>query len=217
MMIPQSLKRMVQASPLYPLAQAALEGMRSRRELDAWVAAGSAGAPPHRVKQGVVRSYGKRFGLQTLVETGTYLGSMVHAMRSDFRRIHSIEVSVALAEMAQRRFAHTSHVTVHQGDSTHVLPEILQVLDGPALFWLDGHYSGGITSMGAKETPIVEEVAAIFQHREKGHVILVDDARCFGTLPDYPTLAAFRSLIAEARPDLGFEVEHDIIRIAPRG
>jgi hypothetical protein len=217
MMIPESLKQRIKASPLYPPLQAALEELRSRRELETWIAGGSAGAPPHRLKRGVLRTYAKRFGLHTLVETGTYLGSMVHAMRNDFRRIHTIEVDDTLARLAQHRFAHLSHVTVHHGDSTYVLPEILSGLDGPALFWLDGHYSGGETSMGAKETPIVEEVTALFQYPDKRNVILVDDARCFGVLPDYPTLDAFRTLVAEARPDLGFEVEHDIIRIAPRG
>lgn len=217
MMIPETLKQMVKASPLYPVVQGALEQVRSRRELDSWVAAGSVGAPPHRVKQGVLRTYAQRFGLRTLVETGTYLGSMVHAMRHDFQVIHTVEVDAALATLARRRFAGLSHVTVHQGDSTTVLPEILRTLNGPALFWLDGHYSGGITSMGAKESPIIEEMEALMADRERRHVILIDDARCFGDTPDYPTLDEFQQIVAKGRPDLKFEVEHDIIRLTPEG
>ena len=42
-----------------------------------------------------------------------------------------------------------------QGDSTDVLPEVVEKMDEPTLFWLDGHYSGGITASGEQETPIV--------------------------------------------------------------
>jgi hypothetical protein len=97
-----------------------------------------------------------------------------------------------------------------------VIADVLRDLREPALFWLDGHYSGGFTGMGAKETPIVEEVEAIFAHEQKGHVLLIDDARCFGTLPDYPTLEAFREKVAAERPDLAWELAHDIIRLTSR-
>lgn len=214
-MIRDSVRQLIKSSPLYPLAQAAQEQLTTRRELSAWVAGGGTGAAPHRVKQGVVRSYARRYGVRTLVETGTYLGGMVHALRRDFDRIHSVEVDDALHRLAQRRFAGVSHVTLHHGDSATVLPRILAGLDAPALFWLDGHYSGGPTSMGAKETPIVEEVTALLAHPVRGHVVLIDDARCFGTLPDYPTLDALRAMVSEARPDLAFALEHDIIRLTP--
>ncbi len=214
-MIPATLKQLIKSSPLYPLAQAAVEEASTRHELRVWVAGGGTGAAPHRVKRGVIRSHAKRFGLRTLVETGTYLGGMIHALRGDFDRIHSVEVDDALHRLALRRFAGVPNVTLHHGDSATVLPRILDSLGGPAVFWLDGHYSGGVTSMGAKETPIVEEVTALLAHPIRGHVILIDDARCFGTFPDYPTLDALRAMVAEARPDLAFALEHDIIRLTP--
>jgi hypothetical protein len=37
--------------------------------------------PPHFVKQSVVRKYAKKFRIEVLVETGTYHGAMVEAMR----------------------------------------------------------------------------------------------------------------------------------------
>jgi hypothetical protein len=42
--------------------------------------------PPHAVKQRVVREYAKRHGLRLLVETETYLGGMVYAVRRIFDR-----------------------------------------------------------------------------------------------------------------------------------
>ena len=215
-MSPRSLKQMVKSSALYPFAQAALEDIRGRRELRAWTAAGGIGNPPHRLKQSILRGYAKRYELTTLVETGTYLGAMVYALRNDFARIHTVEVDEALHTLARHRFARLVHVTTHRGDSAQVLPEILRSLSEPTLFWLDGHYSGGITSMGAKATPVVEEIAALMAHHDRRHVILIDDARCFGTSADYPQLDELRDMVAFARPDLDFEVEHDIIRLAPR-
>jgi len=48
-----------------------------------------------------------------------------------------------------------------------------------ALFWLDGHYSGESTAHGAETTPIYEELQQIFDADNRGHVIIIDDARCF--------------------------------------
>lgn len=215
-MVPTQVKTLVKESFLYPWVQAGREWVHSRRELAQWVHDGCEGAAPHRVKQGLVRSYARKHNCRVLVETGTYLGGMVYAMRHDFDRIFTIEVDDALARMARRRFAGRVNINVLQGDSATVIADVLRDLREPALFWLDGHYSGGFTGMGAKETPIVEEVEAVFAHEVKGHVLLIDDARCFGTLPDYPTLEAFREKAAAERPDLAWELAHDIIRLTPR-
>jgi hypothetical protein len=56
---------------------------------------------------------------------------------------------------------------------------------------------------------------AVLAHPINGHVILVDDARAFGTLPDYPSLDELRTLAATHKPQLTFEVRDDIIRIHP--
>ena len=123
--------------------------------------------------------YGRRFSLATLVETGTFLGAMVEASRDTFTRIISIELDAKLHRQAQRKFARFAHITILRGDSAAVLPEVLKGLSEPCLFWLDGHFSGGITAKSDVETPILQELAAILRHPIKGHVILIDDARAF--------------------------------------
>lgn len=67
--------------------------------------------------------------------------------------------------------------------------------------------------MGVKETPIVLELESVLA-RPHGDVIMIDDARCFGTSPDYPTLEAFRDLVHERRPDLVFDLKGDIIKFS---
>ena len=188
---------------------------RDRRKQRAWLAAGRPVPAPSTVKHGIVRDYADRYGLGTLVETGTYMGGTIDALRDHFRRIYSIELDDALYARAQARFARLSHVTILHGDSAQVLPSVVGELNDRALFWLDGHYSGPGTAKGQRETPIVEEVRTILAHPVAGHVILVDDARVFGTWPDYPTLAEFRHLVATHAPALQFTIEDDIIRIHP--
>ena len=189
---------------------------RDRRKRRAWIAAGRPAPAPSVVKHGIVRDYAERYDLGTLVETGTYKGGTIDALRHRFRRIYSIELDDALYARARARFAGLSHVTILHGDSAQVLPALLGELTDPALFWLDGHYSGPGTAKGRRETPILEEIHAILAHPVPGHVILIDDARVFGTWPDYPTMDEFRTLITTTAPTLNFTVDDDIIRLTPK-
>jgi hypothetical protein len=186
---------------------------RDQRKRRAWLAAGRPAPAPSAVKHEIIREHATRHRLRTLVETGTYTGGTIAALQSDFERIYSIELDAVLYEQAHTRFARAPHITLLRGDSSDVLPALLPRLTTPALFWLDGHYSGPGTAKGRRETPIVEEIRAILAHPVAGHVILVDDARAFGTWPDYPTLDEFRHLAMAERADLVFEVADDIIRI----
>ena len=52
-----------------------------------WKLRGSPARTPHLVKQRTVAEYAERYGLRVLVETGTYHGDMVAAMRKRFDEI----------------------------------------------------------------------------------------------------------------------------------
>jgi hypothetical protein len=180
-----------------------------------WLRRGRTGSAPHLVKRRTVRRYARRFGATTLIETGTFKGDMVATTRKCFRQIFSIELHPGLAADARKRFAGDEGVSILQGDSAKLLNEILDGVDRPALFWLDAHYSGGITARGEEETPILDELRTILKHPITGHVLLIDDAREFGGSPRYPTIAEVQSLVMEKRPALRFTVASDIIRIHP--
>lgn len=162
------------------------------------------------MKHAIIRNHAARHRLRTFVETGTYRGGTVAAVQDRFDRIYSIEIDERLYAEAARRFRGCPHITILHGDSGDVLPAVLERVETPALFWLDGHYSGPGTSKGALATPIRREIAAIWAHHVRGHVILIDDARGFGALPDYPTLDDLRALV---RGHAVFEVRDDIVRI----
>lgn len=171
---------------------------------------------PPRLKSNAIRAHAQRHGLTTLVETGTYYGDTINALLNDFEAIYSIEYDPFLWERARKRFAPHPHVHCLQGDSAVKLPELLQTLQGPCLFWLDAHYSGGITGRAVKDTPIVQELETIFAHGHPGHVILIDDARLFNGENDYPTLEELEDHLHAAHPAWKCRTENDIIRITLR-
>jgi hypothetical protein len=158
---------------------------------------------PHLVKERTLREYGDRFHLEVLIETGTQYGQMINAMRKHFRDLYSIELDDTNYALAVRNFAPYSYVHLRHGDSAVELPKLLQSIAEPCLFWLDGH---------SDRTPVMDELRAIFAHGRQ-HVILIDDAHCFGASRNYPTLEAVRELAAKHCPGAQMQVQDNIIRI----
>lgn len=180
------------------------------REFKVWERNGKPLPPPHFIKQLIIREYQEKTNALTLVETGTYLGKMINAQRNRFSTIYSIELSQALYEAAREKFSIFPHIYILQGDSGKVLHSLVPQLNDRAIFWLDGHYSAGITAKGEKECPIYEELDAIFQSRHK-HIILIDDARCFIGKNDYPTIDELTAFIKAKDVDYKVLVKDDVI------
>jgi hypothetical protein len=170
--------------------------------------------PPHRVKVSTVLKYADEFSADCLVETGTYLGQMVNQTRSRFNKIISIELDDKLFEMAKEKFSPYNNISIIHGESDKILPSILSNIDEPIIYWLDAHYSGGITAKAELETPIMSEISTILKHPyvEKS-AILIDDARLFTGANDYPSLNTLEEIIHQINPNLKMFVENDIIRI----
>jgi hypothetical protein len=172
-------------------------------------------APPI-VKQRIVKSHLRRCGAATVVETGTFRGDMVDVLAPMATRIVSIELDDQLYGAACRRFAAHPHVELLHGDSGALLPGILSELDRPALFWLDGHYTGTGSARTDVDSPILAEIEALLQHSVPGHVVLIDDAREFSGTGGYPTIDRLRRMILERQPLSEFVVADDIIRWTTR-
>jgi hypothetical protein len=177
-----------------------------------WRLAGKPVPPPHIVKQHIVLGYQRRHRLGTFIETGTYTGEMVAAVRPRFKRVISIELDQRLYEAARRRFAGDASVRLLRGDSGAVLPAVLSELREPAMFWLDGHYMGAGTGRGREESPLEHELRALLAHPVRGHVVLIDDARLCVGANGYPTVAELRALVIRERPGSSVQVDGDIIR-----
>lgn len=201
------LRRWAKESPLYKLAKPYIRWR--------WRKRGRPVPPPHAVKEAVLREYARRYGTRVLVETGTFLGDMPAELRGDFETIFTIELNQELHARAVARFRRWSHIHPLQGDSSDVLPDVLEGLRQPALFWLDGHHSGGVTARGLLSTPIIREVELVFAHPVRNHVVVIDDARCFDGTDDYPRLDVFLAWVQATRPDYAADVAGDSIRLTP--
>ena len=70
-------------------------------------------------------------------------------------------------------------MTCHHGNSPDVLRSLAATIDEPVLFYLDAHWSGGVTAHGEVEVPLLEELE-IIRKRPHGDFIIIDDARLIG-------------------------------------
>lgn len=195
--------------PVHPLLAGAAFSVRHLPRLtrNGW----SSPLPP-LLKRSFLHGIAKREGTAVFVETGTYLGDTSWWLKGVFPRIHTIEVDPFLCATARRRFSRFPHVSVHLGDSSTVLPSIITGISQPVLYWLDGHYSAGITGSGTLECPVMAELDAIYQLSTETFIIVIDDARCFGHDPAYPSITDLRQRITNisGTPPV-ISVENDMI------
>jgi hypothetical protein len=180
-------------------------------------------APPsYETKRKIITDFLSRYQIQTAIETGTFLGDTTAFLAERCASVYSIELAEELAKKATERFSDVPNVTIIQGDSTVHIPRLLASTPGTKLFWLDGHYSGTcfqgestlVTARGFSDTPIVAELKSIL-YDTIPHVILVDDARLFTGMSDYPSLRQVRHLCRQSRHPYSVTSENDIIRILP--
>lgn len=116
---------------------------------------------------------------QNFVETGTHIGTTIFAMQSYFNKLYTVELTKSCVDwcIEQNKNENTKF---YNGSSESILPEIIKELDGPTIFFLDAHYSGGDTSHGNVICPIYEELEIIMKLKHKC-IIIIDDFRDFNT------------------------------------
>ena len=203
----KAFRKLLQRTPLYGLYKA----LGHYPDYWYWKLRGEPVRSPHLLKQRIVGEYAQKYDLHILVETGTYYGEMVAAMKDRFSRIYSVEYDHQLAQRAIKKFSRYSHIRILEGDSQQVIPELLQSLTAPALFWLDAGYYGWAGLQGNKQR-LTTELEAILRHPVQ-HVILMDDARGLNGQNGAPTVAELKQRIESEFPGRLVEVEYDILRI----
>ena len=147
----------------------------------------------------------EKFKLKTknFIETGTYKGDGVQlAIESGFENIFSIELNQELHDHSKTRFADVDFVKLCLGDSTDVLPVILEEnKDLNFTFWLDGHDSGGHTSRGYKSTPLLEELECILSRDKVGEIIYIDDMRTYNNFDEEVNEKNIFDLVKRLKPN----------------
>jgi hypothetical protein len=143
---------------------------------------------------------------------------MIYAMKDSFKTLYTVELAEELFVNAKQKFESYTYIHPIFGDSGKILHELVPSLKQPALFWLDGHYSGGFTAKGELDAPVGQELDAIIQSIQNGikHIILIDDARLFindTSYTGYPRMNEIKRLITEKLPDYNISIESDVIII----
>jgi hypothetical protein len=177
-----------------------------------WADREFAAPSPQFIKQKVLLRNGLRDA--TWVETGTFMGDTTSVLSKVAKMVYSIEPEPTLCSKAEQKFRNTSNVKIIKGLSEDVLPKLLPTISGNICFWLDGHYSAGITFRGPQDTPVIDELRAIGENITKLDkiVVMVDDVRCFD--PGNPEFSAYPPvdfLVDWARKySLTWHIEHDV-------
>ena len=203
------IKNTLSSIGLFPI----IDFVRKIPSFSKWIYNGCSGIAPHPIKRIIIKSYLKKYKIKNFVETGTFLGDTLAYIAADKNILcTSIELSDFYYQLNTKRFKSYKNVNLINGDSGTILKELSKSIELPTLFWLDGHYSGGDTGKGVLETPISIELDSILNSNIPGHVILVDDARCFIGADDYPILESFIDKIRKTGK-YDIEISTDIIRL----
>ena len=108
------------------------------------------------------------------------------------------------------------------GDTRAVLPAEIGRLEGPAIVWLDSHWSGGLTYGEDSQCPLLAEIAAV-RATEHEHYLFIDDARLFLAPPtpphepdQWPTLTEVVSALTSGDRPLDVLVLDDTFVAVPR-
>lgn len=198
-------------------------------DLDMPEIAGHKGLGPAAKIQYILQ-YARKKQSQMFYETGVWYGETINGLKAHFSRLVSIEISSQIADLARKRFANDKNVEILTGDSVELLPDVLATRDRklPAIFWLDGHFSGSRfeTAKAEMDTPILAELDMTLAQVENHDVVLIDDARLFqgydkcagdfGT-ECYPTIEDLRRVLCHRQPSWSFHVEDDLVRMEFEG
>jgi hypothetical protein len=186
-----------------------------------WQFNGSVGPMPHALKMLHVIYYVRRTGAKTLVETGTLRGETAEAVARACPDVQviTIENSRECYDQSMERLKAYPNVRQILADSSEIMASLLPTLRTPVVFWLDAHYSGGITvrNNDGKTTAVNGELNALINAWRPDYTILIDDARHFGapTHGHYPHIDNLEAMAKEKFPGTAFSVHNDIIRIIP--
>jgi len=171
-----------------------MDNVLEKRTIEIWLKEGEKLPVPHAMKRKIIKEIIQKNNIQAFVETGTYKGYMVDAVKDLLPKIYSVEINTFLAHKAIKRFHKHKNVKIIKGDSSKEIPEIIAKLNNSSFFWLDAHFSGGITGKGEEDSPLKKELKFIKENAPSGSIIAIDDiADCNGH-NGYPSLDEILSL-----------------------
>ena len=120
----------------------------------------------------------------TFVETGTAYGQSIDSIYQYFEKIFTVEISEKLYEWLTPQIGHWTNVQRVLGDSLIEIPKYLNSLtkEDHIFFWLDAHWSQGLSSKNHLDVPLLEECSIIdTEYQANLGLVIIDDVRLFET------------------------------------
>ena len=110
----------------------------------------------------------KQFNIQTIIETGTYLGDTTIELSKMVPYVYTVEANEENFDISQAKLSNYGNVDCLFGKSQNVLKELLQncPVTKPLFFYLDAHWED--------YNPLLDELIIISQHA-KDSVIVIHD------------------------------------------
>lgn len=147
----------------------------------------------------------KAYNVQLFVETGTYQGNTALWAAEHFQTVITIEASAEIYAQVVATHSQVKNVKFLYGHSKEQLATLVPSMNEPCIFWLDGHWCGGVSYGEEDECPLLEELL-IINRSAQDHFILIDDARLFLNPPppphrteQWPNINAVLDLLAANR------------------
>lgn len=181
-------------------------------------------AEPHLDKKLMLEMKSK-FGIECLVETGTWTGETALLASEIFEEVYTVEIHPKIFKQAKKTLAEKRNVHTYYGESAPFLQNLIGKFEKNTLFWLDAHYCGegtGTIYVNGSEikSPLKDEVTIILDHFDPHFIILIDDVRGYLNLPeqlrvnrDYATLYELYSLAKNRDHPLAFYILGDMALI----
>lgn len=167
-----------------------------------------------------IYSIQEKFQYSNFIETGTYMGETSIWASTLFKNVFTIEVNPELSQAAVRRAKGKDNISFICGDSSLMLKDISKNLTGTSLYWLDGHWCGGVSKLTG-ECPLMTELNSILSRDED--IVLIDDARFFMSIvpqphdpEEWPRIDQVISLLKIKYPAHEIIIEYDIIMCLPK-
>ena len=126
----------------------------------------------------IIGKYPKNEIFLSFIETGTNHGSTIFGIENIFDRLYTIELKKEFCEGCKKQYK-GNKIKFYQGDSSKVLPSILEHIKDNVVFYLDAHWSALNTAHGDKENPLLEEIETINKFKNYS-IVIIDDHRLFG-------------------------------------
>jgi len=163
----------------------------------------SASNGPSHLSSQLIEELVDVFEVESMIETGTFQGVSTKYFAKYFDEVHSVELGQDLFDKAKTTLKPYPNIFLYQGNTVDRLSEMMDHCSGRIGFFLDAHYSGGITARGPSDQPIADELRVIFSKGHNDCVITMDDIRDFN-------LVNLNNTIKDLNPNFSFFVLGDI-------